>query len=251
LRPTSLAVFLLLAAAGCAGVGKERPGLLPGRPDAALLLLRERTAALRSFHAAGTFYVQTEQEKHFLHFEGWFERPDRARLSVELPGFLGIGSGRFTFIRSGGELTCFAPLEEGGERTVPADSALTFLAAFGLTPATAPYLLAPYSGPMALYAEERVVASQARPEGGTRLVLEGEEGRREVLDLDSARRLFERRVVEPGGTVHLVCSYEYADGETLFAREVKAYLPREKAHLTTRFRVLEGNIPIAPSLFAP
>jgi hypothetical protein len=59
------------------------------------------------------------------------------------------------------------------------------------------------------------------------------------------------RVVEPGGAVHLVCAYEYADGETLFAREVETYLPGEKAHLTTRFRVLEGNVPIAPSLFAP
>ncbi len=253
-RHLLLLLVLAAAAAGCAPArGRSARAGAPAAvdPGPILALLREKTAAVRSFHATGTFYVRTEREKHFLHFEGWFERPDRSRLSVELPAFPGFGSGRLTFVRTGGEIEC--RVREGGEeeRGVPADSALAFLAAYGLSPSTATYLLAPYAGPEEALRREAVVACAGFGDGGTRIVLGAGERGREVLDLGPDGDIGERRVIGPGGEVLLVCSYDYGEAGALFAREVEAFLPVEGARLTTRFRELEANVPLPPSVFQP
>jgi hypothetical protein len=248
----SLLLLALVAAGGCAPAAKPPEGPIaagPIEPDLLLTRLRERSAAVRSFHATGTFYVRTDREKHFLHFEGWFQRPDRSRLDIDLPGFPGFDPGRLSFLRVGEEIACVAARSGEEEREVPPDSALAFLSAYGLRAATAPYLLAPYSGPEEILRPEHVVACSRLSGGRARLVLNAGGGGREVLELGPALDLLERRVVDRGSEVLLVCSYTYEDGAVLFAREVEAFLPREGAHLTTRFRILEGNVPVPQAVF--
>ncbi|MFH1679640.1 MAG: hypothetical protein ABIH26_03240 [Candidatus Eisenbacteria bacterium] len=250
-RAAAAALLVALAAGGCSRAVKAPPAAPAADAEEVLAALRARTASVRSFHSTGTVYLRTNREKHFLHFEAWFERPSRSRLVIDLPGFLGLGSGRLTVVRSGDRIAFLRPGSEEVEHASLADTSLAPLSVFGLAPADAVYLVAPHAGPEDLYRTENVVAfAAARNEGFLRLVLRREDGLREVLRIASPSfALAERRVVEPEGTVHFASSYRYEAEEEAFAREVETYLPREEMRLTARFQAAEQNVAVADSVF--
>lgn len=246
--------FLLLLTAGCAASrGGDRPESGAVDPGPALDSLRARTEETATARFAGTILLEMPAERHFLHFEAALERPDRFRIDLDVSGPLGLGKGRLVVVRRGEAIEALRPDEEIPIRGREGDEEFRFLEAYGLTPATAPYLVAPYGGPSDLFREERVVASTLDGRSGAhRLVLRRDDGRREVLLLETpAGDLLERRVVDPGGEVHLVCEYRYDDsgGDRRLAREVETRVIAEEARLTARFSLRERNGPLPEGAF--
>ncbi|MFH1278343.1 MAG: hypothetical protein ABIK65_08185 [Candidatus Eisenbacteria bacterium] len=252
-RPPRIALALLLAA-GCAATRSgEAPDPGAVDPGPALDSLRVRSEETGAALLAGTILLALPAEKHFLHFEAALLMPDRFRFDVDLSGPLGFGKGRLTVVRRGETIEALRPDGEIPIRGGEGDEEFRFLDAYGLTPSTAPYLVAPYGGPVDLFREDRVVASGIDARSGAhRLILRREDGRREVLMLEpSGGDLLERRVVEPGGEVHLVCEYRYDDEDEgrRLAREVKTRVVAEDAYLTVRFSRRERDVPIHAGLF--
>jgi hypothetical protein len=250
MRRALLAILIL--AAGCVPAGKRAAPPEREEPGSVLESLRARATAVRSFHEVGTFLVQTGRERHFLHFEAWFERPGRSRLEVDLPGFPGAGSERLVVTQEGNRVE--AVRDGGGGNAAPsADSLLAFLDAYGLSPRTALYSIAPYACPEPLLHEKNLRGfHRVAGESAIRIVLGGEGERREVLDLSGpARDLVSRRIVAKDGTVLAVFSYGYEEEGALFAREVRTFVPAEDVRLTARFRATEVNAPVPPGLLSP
>jgi len=250
-----LALFtLLLGCAGRGGQGIPESGL--SVPATAVLdSLRARTEATESLRAEGTVLVRLKNEKHFLHFQACYRRPDHSRLDVDLEGPLGLGRGRLTIVRRGRNVDLRHP-EGEIERTVLGSESLAFLDTYGLSPATVPYLVAPYTGTADLFDEERLVTSgRDGRTGSLRVVLRRDDGLREVLLVDPDRfDLTERRIVEAGGTVRILFRYLYDEGgegpaSILLPREVETRVPAEEADLRARFRKKERNIDISDTAF--
>ena len=253
-RTAGIVLTGLLLAGGCS-VAPKGGGPVDGALPLAghLALLAERTAATGSFHSEGTVLVRTEREKHFLHFAAAWRRPDRFRLDLDLKGPLGFGSGRLTATRSGETVEMLQPGEELPERGGLDDPRLAPLAARGLRPSVVPLLIAPYASESELYREERVVDYRYDNRAEAyRLVLEREEGGREVLHLaeeEGRTRLVLRRLVERNGDVSVVLHYRYEDETDLLPVEVEARFPGEETTLVLRFREGVLNRPIPESHF--
>jgi hypothetical protein len=243
---------ILILAAGCAPAGRRAAPPEAASPGSVLDTLRGRATSVRSFHQAGTFLVRTGRERHFLHFDAWFERPGRSRLEIDLPGFPGAGSEPLIVTQDGDRV---AAVRGGGsgEEATPTDSLLAFLDAYGFSSRTALYSIAPYACPEPLLHERNLRGFHRRAgESAIRLVLAGEGERREVLDLSGpARDLVSRRIVAKDGRVLAVFSYRYEEEGALFAREVETFVPAEDVRLTARFRATERNAPVPPGIFLP
>ena len=228
---------------------------MAARSEATSRFDRARTEATESLRAEGTVLVRLKNEKHFLHFQACYRRPDHSRLDVDLEGPLGLGRGRLTIVRRGRNVDLRHP-EGEIERTVLGSESLAFLDTYGLSPATVPYLVAPYTGTADLFDEERLVTSgRDGRTGSLRVVLRRDDGLREVLLVDPDRfDLTERRIVEAGGTVRILFRYLYDEGgegpaSILLPREVETRVPAEEADLRARFRKKERNIDISDTVF--
>jgi hypothetical protein len=245
-----LATLLLGAAVGCSRTVKGPPAPLADAEEV-LAALRARTESVRSFHATGTVYLRTDREKHFLHFEAWFERPSRMRLAIDVPGFLGLGSGRLLVVRRADRIEALRPGSEVVERASLADDGGAPIAVLGLNPADAPYLVAPHAGPEDHFRRANLVSLSAAGTGGLlRVVLDREDRLREVLEvMPPSFAVHARRVVEPGGRVLFASTYRYGEEDHAYAREVETFLPEENMRLTTRFRTLKENPSLPDSLF--
>jgi len=245
-----LAALILLAGIGCSRTVKGPPAP-PADAEEVLAALRARAESVRSFHANGTVYLRTDREKHFLHFDAWFERPSRMRLAIDVPGFLGLGSGRLLVVRRGDRIEALRPGSEAVERASLANDEGGPITILGIDPADAPSLVAPHAGPENLFVRENLVSLSAAGSGGLlRVVLDREDGLREVLDVSPpSYAVGARRVVEPGGRVLFASTYRYGEGDNAYAREVETFLPDENMRLTTRFRSMERNPSLADSLF--
>ncbi|MBN1825893.1 MAG: hypothetical protein JW958_06465 [Candidatus Eisenbacteria bacterium] len=239
----------LLLTAGCAPPARDAaPVARDGAATEKLLeRLRERIEAVRSFRCEGTMLLETETEKHFIHFQARYRRPDRLRVDLDVGGPLGLGSGRLTVAERGDTLEALLPDEEFPRRGLIGDPSFAFLDETGLGFGDAAYLIAPFTGRPDLFTPHRLLASARDGRtGAERLVLQRDDGNREVLIADpAAGRLLERRVTRPGGEVLLICFYgDEKGGGDPFPEETECRIPRKRTILRTRY----GSTTLNPDL---
>jgi hypothetical protein len=242
-----IATLLLLAAAGCLPHG-EKPPPPVAEIDAAPILafLRSETERMQSFTCEGTVLLRWKKERHFLHFEALYHRPDRIRLDVDMKGPLGLGSGRLSISAVGESVSVLAPEENERRDGTVGDGEFPLLDEYRFGPAEGAVLLAPYGGDAGLLREEKVLHCGADARSGdVRIVLRRDDGRREVLLVTKERsRIVGRKIALPDGTVLADLLYRYDDEKDgLFAEEVEARFPAEDLILRTRFRMITADRP--------
>ena len=247
-RRLRIALVILLAAASCLPDQKKRPDPTGGPDPASILaILRSRTEALQSLSCKGTVLLRWKKEKHFLHFQAWYRRPDRIRLDVDLKGPLGFGSGRLSVAAVGESVSVLLPDEPERRDGTIGEGDFPTLDEYRFGPSEGAVLLAPYGGSADLPREENLLyCGNDDRSGHVRIVLRRDDNRREVLLVErEPRRIVGRKITLPDGTVLADLLYRYGDeGNGLFAEEVEARFPAEDMILRARFRTITaGDLP--------
>jgi len=242
------AALLLLVAAGCLPRGEKTPPPVDDVEAASMLaFLQSETERMHSFTCEGTFLLRWKKEKHFLHFQAWYRRPDRIRLDVDLKGPLGFGSGRLSVAAVGESVSVLLPDEPERRDGTIGEGDFPTLDEYRFGPSEGAVLLAPYGGSADLPREENLLyCGNDDRSGHVRIVLRRDDNRREVLLVErEPRRIVGRKITLPDGTVLADLLYRYGDeGNGLFAEEVEARFPAEDMILRARFRTITaGDLP--------